>query len=368
MKDLKDFLEMTFVWLYEFQNFSFFDLHDIPLEDNRFDVIFCNHVMEHVDDPIQCMKELYRVMNHGGWGIMQVPQDFNRAVTYEDPTITSPEEREKHFWQYDHVRLFGRDYPDYLRKAGFEQTVGIEPYIGIIYDEVIAKVRYNYSHMRTLSQSKLNIGMIGYDPEYADVKISKPFEGAGFTILYDGWDFFYDDVTVAFKYESPLTYNQMLAMYMASPTTFDTSLQLANKGESNVNMVRYGFTKDSQDWLFGYEYINYHQVNRDIDSDKGNYAHSYYMAHYGIKNITPYAMHSWSQRYQNGKDIRNKTKENVAGFRMRVRDDLAVLLEYRETGWWQTETIKDYKGNRDYFADDDSSPIKMISTKIIFRY
>lgn len=97
-----------------------FDLHDIPLEDNRFDVIFCNHVLEHVDDAMQCMKELYRVMKPGGWGIMQVPQDFTRDKTYEDPTITSPEEREKHFWQKDHVRLFGKDYPEWLTKVGFE--------------------------------------------------------------------------------------------------------------------------------------------------------------------------------------------------------------------------------------------------------
>lgn len=96
-----------------------FDLHEIPLEDNRFDVIFCNHVMEHVDDAIQCMSELYRVMKPGGWGILQVPQDFDRETTYEDATITSPEEREKHFWQKDHVRLFGLDYPNWLRKAGF---------------------------------------------------------------------------------------------------------------------------------------------------------------------------------------------------------------------------------------------------------
>ncbi|MGV3629706.1 MAG: class I SAM-dependent methyltransferase [Bacteroidota bacterium] len=97
-----------------------FDLHHIPLEDNRFDIIFCNHVLEHVDDALQCMREMYRVMQPGGWAIMQVPQDFNRAETYEDKTITSPEDREKHFWQKDHVRLFGRDYPDWLRKAGFE--------------------------------------------------------------------------------------------------------------------------------------------------------------------------------------------------------------------------------------------------------
>lgn len=96
-----------------------FDLHAIPLEDNRFDVVFCNHVLEHVDDALQCMRELHRVMKPGGWGIMQVPQDLSREETYEDPSIVTPEEREKHFWQKDHVRLFGRDYPDWLRKAGF---------------------------------------------------------------------------------------------------------------------------------------------------------------------------------------------------------------------------------------------------------
>jgi len=96
-----------------------FDLHEIPLESDRFDVVFCNHVMEHVANPIQCMKELFRVMRPGGWAILQVPQDMTRDTTYEDASIVLPEEREKHFWQKDHVRLFGRDYPDYLRKAGF---------------------------------------------------------------------------------------------------------------------------------------------------------------------------------------------------------------------------------------------------------
>lgn len=100
-----------------------FDLHKIPLEDERFDVVFCNHVLEHVNDPVQCLKEMNRVMKPGAWGIMQVPQDFSREHTYEDPSITDPAEREKHFWQKDHVRLFGSDYPDYLRKGGFEVEV-----------------------------------------------------------------------------------------------------------------------------------------------------------------------------------------------------------------------------------------------------
>lgn len=97
-----------------------FDLHHIPLENDRFDVVFCNHVMEHVDSPLQCMKELFRVMRPGSWAIMQVPQDMTREETFEDPSIVTPEDRETYYWQKDHVRLFGKDYPKYLEQAGFK--------------------------------------------------------------------------------------------------------------------------------------------------------------------------------------------------------------------------------------------------------
>lgn len=100
-----------------------FDLHHIPLEDNRFDVVFCNHVLEHVADDKQCMSELFRVMKPGGWGIFQVPQDMTREVTYEDPGIVSPEDRELHYWQKDHVRLYGRDYPLKMQRVGFEVEI-----------------------------------------------------------------------------------------------------------------------------------------------------------------------------------------------------------------------------------------------------
>ena len=80
-----------------------FDLHKIPLEDNLYDVIFCNHVLEHVEDDHQCMKELYRVMKAGGWGIFQVPIDYNNKVTYEDSSITDPKEEKFTFGKKDHV-------------------------------------------------------------------------------------------------------------------------------------------------------------------------------------------------------------------------------------------------------------------------
>ena len=116
-----------------------FDLHDIPFEKNKFDVIICNHVMEHVEDDLQCMRELYRVLKPGGWAIMQVPIDYSRAETFEDDSIVTPEDREKHYWQKDHVRLYGKDYPERLAQAGF--NVKHDHYVQEIKKELREKFR-----------------------------------------------------------------------------------------------------------------------------------------------------------------------------------------------------------------------------------
>ncbi len=95
------------------------DICALPFEDDSFDVILCNHVLEHIPDDTTAMKELYRVLNKGGWGIFQIPQDLKRAATFEDHSITDQKERAKIFGQYDHVRIYGRDYFDKLRSVGF---------------------------------------------------------------------------------------------------------------------------------------------------------------------------------------------------------------------------------------------------------
>ncbi|WP_407556167.1 class I SAM-dependent methyltransferase [Winogradskyella sp. 4-2091] len=96
------------------------DICDLPFEDNSYDVILCNHVLEHIQDDTKAIQELYRVMKPGGYGIFQIPQDLNRAETFEDDNITDKAERAKIFGQYDHVRVYGRDYFDKLRSIGFK--------------------------------------------------------------------------------------------------------------------------------------------------------------------------------------------------------------------------------------------------------
>lgn len=96
------------------------DVQNIPYPDNTFSIIFCNHVLEHVENDIIAMKEIYRVLKKRGWAVMQVPVDWNRDKTFEDSSIVDPKEREKYFGQYDHLRFHGTDYPDRLRSVGFD--------------------------------------------------------------------------------------------------------------------------------------------------------------------------------------------------------------------------------------------------------
>ncbi len=93
------------------------DVTNIPYPNDSFDSIVCSHVLEHVPDDRAVMREFYRVLRPGGWAILNFP--ITGEATFEDSTITSPEDRLRVFGQEDHVRIYGPDYLERLQEAGF---------------------------------------------------------------------------------------------------------------------------------------------------------------------------------------------------------------------------------------------------------
>jgi predicted SAM-dependent methyltransferase len=96
------------------------DVTALDLHDASFDAVLCSHVLEHVEDDRSAMRELARVTAPGGWCLVMVPIDLTWQATYDDPTITAPQERLGAFWQRDHVRLYAADIRDRLEDASFD--------------------------------------------------------------------------------------------------------------------------------------------------------------------------------------------------------------------------------------------------------
>ena len=100
------------------------DIHKMPFKNNTFDIVLCNHVLEHVDNDIKALKEIKRVMKNGGFSILQVPFYYPLPnKTIEDKSITKANEREKAYGQSDHLRKYGKDYKKRLSSVGFEVDV-----------------------------------------------------------------------------------------------------------------------------------------------------------------------------------------------------------------------------------------------------
>ena len=113
------------------------DITKLNFKNNTFDLIICNHVLEHIIDDRTAMNEIYRVLKKDGIGILQVPIDKCLEKTYEDNTLVSKKQRAEHFGQYDHVRVYGKDYKNRLEDSGF--TVNLIDYTNEIKDDEISK-------------------------------------------------------------------------------------------------------------------------------------------------------------------------------------------------------------------------------------
>ena len=103
------------------------DIQDIPYDDNYFDLILCSHVLEHVPDDMRALRELRRVLKPQGIALIMVPMNgvsynlpYDEFKTLEKDEYNTPELREKHYGQFDHLRLYGADFKQRIFESGFE--------------------------------------------------------------------------------------------------------------------------------------------------------------------------------------------------------------------------------------------------------
>lgn len=99
------------------------DITDIQYNDNYFDFILCNHVLEHVPNDIKAIKELYRVLKSGGYAILQTPYSQMISNSFENIEINTKELRRKYYGQSDHVRIYGQDLFEKIKLAGFKLKI-----------------------------------------------------------------------------------------------------------------------------------------------------------------------------------------------------------------------------------------------------
>lgn len=99
-----------------------YDIRDIIVPNDSFDLIICYHVLEHIDEDHRAMSELYRILRPNGVCLIQTP--FKDGEIYENSDVRSPEGRLKHFGQEDHVRIYSVDgLKKRLQQHGFNVEI-----------------------------------------------------------------------------------------------------------------------------------------------------------------------------------------------------------------------------------------------------
>ena len=116
-----DYLTYRSADLYRLDVDDCVDLTDMRIyPDASYDIFICSHVLEHIPDDFAAIKELFRVLKFGGWGIIMVPIMLGLEATYEDASVDTEEGRLKHFGLEDHLRVYSKaDFIGKLKAQGF---------------------------------------------------------------------------------------------------------------------------------------------------------------------------------------------------------------------------------------------------------
>ena len=132
------------------------DLTKTIFQDEQFDVVIANHVLEHILDDISAMREINRILRVGGIAILQTPYSPLIKESLESPSLEDEFLRNFLFGQEDHVRLYGLDLFQRLNDSGLE----VELYSHESYLASFDPTKYGVNGMESLILVKKRLASV----------------------------------------------------------------------------------------------------------------------------------------------------------------------------------------------------------------
>lgn len=100
------------------------DISKMPsIQDESIDLVIAFDVLEHVPDHLAALREVIRILKPGGYCSFTIPQKDGLEKTFEDSTVSTPEQRKEIYGQWDHLRIYGSDFSGMMKDAGFAVTI-----------------------------------------------------------------------------------------------------------------------------------------------------------------------------------------------------------------------------------------------------
>lgn len=100
------------------------DATAIPFNNDTFDFLIANHILEHIPNYRKALSEFYRILKPGGIAILQTPYSKRLKNNFEDDGIESDELRLFFYGQEDHLRIFAESqFLQSLEAAGFNLQI-----------------------------------------------------------------------------------------------------------------------------------------------------------------------------------------------------------------------------------------------------
>ena len=255
-------------------------------------------------------------------------------------------------------------YDDRWRQGFFGSQWGAKVHYGYMIGNTLAKVSYSHSEPRITDEDKAETSVFNYVSDYADVDygsvdtVELEIDIANTVEIFVS----YASGSLRLDDKSGMTDMEKGMWYMTSPETFDPALAFTSDTDYDYDLYRVGATYEHMYFTVAAEGYHLRTENDSNDFDETNKGGYVYLNAHLPKGFTPYVIYNQSR--DNDDD---RLEEYTVGIRKTFGRYFALLVEYKQTDWAQTDTMIDYKSLRAATPEEDID-MDIYTVQLIMRY